>query len=169
QYSNTGRRAFLPNKPYAQLFKANPNLYHENLRVIPFANNAPSLWLLRHSAAYRTVAIMASGCLFIRQNNPAYDGENANLAAFASFYKEFGKKLTIFLMPLKMHHDFKSVAMAAMLHDTQAPLLDIFQESALPRKATAEYLMVHPPAHVYRWQAEAVALELHKRGLIDKK
>ena len=170
QHFNQGRRAFLPNAPYAQFFRSNPQLYKENLRFIPFPHSKLSLQLLEHSAAYRSGVILANCFMFIGQNNPDYDNEDANRAAFESFYSATCNHVPIFLLRLKILQDYPDPQLAAMIKRTGIRELDIFSDRFLSgQNLSSEYFMVHPPAHVYKWYARSVAGKLEEHRMIVKK
>ena len=169
QHANQGRRAFHLGAPYAHFFRANPQLYRENLRFMPFPKSEPAFWLLRHSAAYRASVVLANCFLFVRQNNPQYNGDDYNHAAFASFYTEYAGRVPIFILPLKMIQDYPSPQFSEMVKKTGVPLLELFDQNSLPPNAGSEYYMVHPPAHVYEWYGRAIAGKLETRGLVKRK
>ena len=169
QYANIGRRAFTPDAPYASYFRRNPELYRENLRFIPFPRSAAALWLLRHCAAYRSAVVLANCFMFVEDNNPRYNNETANLAMFSSFCNENKNRLKIFIMPSKDWHDAPNDEFKNMLSTTEAQKLDIFSPNLLPKNASSEYFLIHPPAHVYKWYAQAMAKEMERHGAVVKK
>ena len=170
QHFNKGRRAFLPNTPYAKFFQDNTRLYKENLRFIPFPKSELSFQLLKHSAAYRTCIILANCFLFIGQNNPDYDNEDTNTTAFEAFYTETNHRVPIFLLRLKMLQDYPDPQLAAMITRTGIRELDIFSDSFLSgQNLSSEYFMVHPPAHVYKWYTRSMARKLAEHRMVVKK
>jgi len=170
QYFNKGRRAFFPNAPYSQFFRANSQLYQENLRFIPFRKNKLSSQLLKHSAGYRTCVVLANCFLFIRGNNPEYDSETTNITTFENFYMKFGTRVPIFLLRLKTLHDYPDPQLSTMVRRTGIRELDIFSDTFLSgQNLSSEYFKVHPPAYVYRWYAKSIAQKLADYGMVEKK
>lgn len=169
QYANIGRRPFLPGMRHSPYFRSNPELFIENLRYIPFPNSPLSLWMLRHSAAYRCAVVLANCFMFMPSNNPQYNSETPNMARFSSFFAENRNRIKIFIMPSKDWHDSPSEEFKKMLSATGASVLDIFSAGRLPPNASSEYYLTHPPAHVYKWYAEAISGELSKYGAVSKK
>lgn len=169
QHANQGRRSFMPHTPYKHFFHARPALFQENLRFIPFPESIWSLRLLETSAAYRAAVVFANCFLFVDGNNQRFNNENINLEAFSSFYADITPRIPTFILPLKPIQDSPAPQFSDMVKNTGVPLLDIFSNDSLPKNISAEYFMIHPPAHVYKWYAEAIALKLEKRGLIKKK
>lgn len=169
QHANQGRRAFLPDTPYSQFFRGNPELYRENLRFIPFPENRLSLGLLKHSAAYRSVVVLANCFLFIDGNNPRFNSERTNLEAFSSFYADIAPRIPAFILTMKIIQDCPPPEFSEMIKRIGVPLLDIFSKDSIPENVGEEYFLIHPPAHVYEWYAKAIALKLEKQGLVKKK
>ncbi|NLO91838.1 MAG: SGNH/GDSL hydrolase family protein [Elusimicrobia bacterium] len=149
QYGHEGRRAFLLGADYRHFFKANPELYRENLKFFPGAGTRAGLWLASRSAVCRTALALLSARWSPLKMNPYYENEESNRDAFASFARENGGKVPLLLMPLLTLQPFP------------APNTGVLDLGAYaPRNAPRGYYAVHPSADVYRHQAYIAAKQL---------
>jgi len=149
QYGHQGRRAFLLGASYRQFFSKNPALYRENLKFFPGAGTGAGMWLIKHSALFRTALALLSGSNSPLRLNPFYDDEQGNQAAFAAFAVQTGGKVPLLLMPLLTLQPFPAPG---------AGVLDL--STYAPANAPRGYYAVHPSSDVYRHQAYIAAKQL---------
>jgi hypothetical protein len=161
QYYNVGRKPFLLGYPYSRYFDADPSLYLENLRYLPFSSRELDLALLRRWRLFRAGIILLNRWDAVASNNPFYNNQRLDFSEFENFYltHERTTHLVDFSIdPDPIHADpFQSLG-----------LKTVFLRDHVPPGAPPEYLKVHPPAYVYRRYAEILISALRKEGLLPR-
>ncbi len=142
-------------------FDRNPELYWENLTVVPLVQFAPARWLFLHSTFYRTLVVATNRVTSIR-TNPYFGAEASNdrdMGLLAEYVAGLDKKVKVFRM-----------GMNPAQNEGPCPghFPDLFPNERKPPSDAPEYMMVHPPAHVYEWVAEAIRDELVAQQLIPE-
>jgi hypothetical protein len=149
--NGTGRRAFLFGQPYAQFFRADPSLYLENLQYVPLASSPWGLRLLSGSALYRTAVIYFNYRLLPWGPDPAF-AQNRNSQYWRRYLADSRPDLPKALLVLG--------AAPGPDPEGKLPLIALYRGEHVPGRLPAEYFLVHPPAPVYRLQAQIAAQRL---------
>jgi len=149
QLYNVGRRAFLLGQPYAQFFRAEPRLYLENLTYVPFSKSPWGLRLLASSALYRTGVIYLN-YRHLREEPQTEQARRDNLESLRRFLTESRPGLDKVLLSL---NGFSQESEAAAT-------ITLYQGPHVPAQLPPEYFLIHPPAAVYRLQAQIMAERL---------
>ena len=160
--NGAGRRAFLSGAPYAHFFRADPRLYLENLAHVPFARSPLGLKLLAVSALYRTAVIYANYLHAQEQPRPEFT-EELNLQAWRGYLAASRPELPKAILLLSAG---RGPDPAGTL-----PEIPLYRGPYVPARLPAAYFLIHPPARVYRLQAQIVAQRLSELfpGVLRKK
>ncbi|HOX22491.1 MAG TPA: hypothetical protein PLL10_03430 [Elusimicrobiales bacterium] len=173
QTGDTGSRVFLKDSDLPYYFSRNKQLYTENLRFLPFPDSSLSAALFDFSALYRLAVVFLNNCLLINKNNPLFylNGRDKDVFNFLQLAKLFADNPAQPKLVLA-NADFKIIypgSLSEIAGQIDPLLVDCFSEGKLPPKASDEYLLKRPPAHVLNWYAGCLAKELEKRGHIREK
>lgn len=147
QLHSTKRRPFLIGRPVGRYFDADPELYLENLRFLPYGGAA----LLRHWRFARALVFAYNRLSKGPGNNPLYDGDGPSENALRSLVEKHGRRIPIVVLYNPGWH-------GEIL--PELGLKAVHLEKHLPSDFSADHLLIHPPAYVYRWYAEVLAREL---------
>ncbi|MBI5622570.1 MAG: tetratricopeptide repeat protein [Elusimicrobia bacterium] len=151
QYMNRGRRAFLISQDPWPYLDRDPGLWLENLRFLPSGSLAR--WLCRHWAFLRSAVIGLNRLPSVPSNNPFYDDERANVAAFERFNRTVGQRIPMVFLAL-------DTEAPADLSTAGAPIISLYAEENLPGLPLAELFPPHPPSCAFDWYAEVLAARL---------
>ncbi len=184
QQRNTGRRAFFYKARHQPFFRANKELWCENVPLIWFDSD-PAAWfhclLVRNWALYRLCVSEYNNYLvdsmmteFVpTQTEPALFED-----IFNRYFSPFADRLSS-----KLFFDFifecqQTDSLGAAMIVTQIEEQDRFFVADLPlffletevRKDSkpSYYYEIHPPSQVYEWYGEKIADWLIKEGLVPK-
>ena len=163
QHFNKGRRPFLFSWPVQHFFDADPSLYAENLRFLPFRSSGLGLALMSRWRLYRTAVIAANYLpLFktdMRDNRLELEPE-LNEAAFERFHRRRGDEIPMAFVSVPRF------IVSERLRALGVPVIEL--QRHFPPGAGPEYSEIHPPPHVYRWYSEVLRRELRKEGLLTR-
>ena len=171
QAGDWGARAFLPYMDLPYYFDRNESLYIENLRFLPFPSARLSRLLLKECALYRFVVVFLNNLVLINTNNPLFNDSGTtedllNFSYLSAFYSDRKQPPALILLDWNFNGKITPLTNA---DSSQSNKRQFNCFTRLPTKASEEYIVAGPPAHVYRWYADCVAEELEKRGYIAKK
>ncbi len=155
QMHSTRRRPFLLGQPFSRFFDADPSLYIENLRLLPFGGRALDATALRRWRLWRALVIAANR-LSGASNNPRYD--NA-LAPGEGLCRLRRGRVPIVMLRNPGHGTPDAC-------EEGLPVIDL--EAHLPKNYSADYLLIHPPAYVYRWYAKTIVSSLSAFGALRR-
>jgi hypothetical protein len=150
-----GRRPFLLGADTRPAFDAEPELFVENLRWLPFGGTTPDLALLH----WRTLRflVIAANRLGIPANNPSFDSWSAETESLVGLLRSSRVPVLLVLPPPAVMSDYLTQATAPKT---------IHLKDLLPKGAGPAYELIHPSKAVYGWYARAIAGELARRGLL---
>lgn len=146
--NGTGRRAFLSGAPFAGHFKADPDLYLENLRWVPFSSSRWGPRLMSVSALYRTLVIYFNYLGRQDQPRPAFTAQTS-LRAWDGYLarSQTAKALLV---------------LGADRGAASPPEIALYRGPDVPARLPDDYFLIHPPARIYRLQAQIAAERLAK-------
>jgi hypothetical protein len=149
----TGRRPFLLGQPVERYFDEDPSLYAENLPYLPFGGSSLDAALLRRVRFYRALVVLYNR----RAAGQGDFAHNLSMTALRRLVEQHGRQVPIVML-------YNPGSRTAAL--PELGLKAIFLDDYLPPDYSADHLLIHPPAYVYRWYAEVLkrALPL-PRGL----
>ncbi|MBI5240199.1 MAG: tetratricopeptide repeat protein [Elusimicrobia bacterium] len=155
--NGTGRRAFLPGQPHARLFRDDPRLYLENLAWTPLGSGPWARRLLAASALYRTAVIWRNRRHPVQEPRPEYT-DALGQQAWRDYLAGSAPALPKAALVLGR----------GPLPGGVLPLISLYRGPHVPARLPPEYFLIHPPAPVYRLQAQVVARRLAEEfpGLI---
>lgn len=156
QMHSTRRRPFLLGAPFSRYFDADPALYAENLRLLPFRGGALDAALMRRWRLWRALVIAANRLGGERRNNPGYD----NALAPGEGLCRLRRRGVPVVMLRNPGHGTPDACEAGL------PVIDL--EARLPKDYSADYLLIHPPAYVYRWYAKTIVESLSASGALRR-
>lgn len=177
QVSNCGRRPFLAGQPYERFFREDPSLYAENLRRPREGGSRLHAALMSRSALYRALVIAynretdrSAPFACNRYNEKRNDSALAEVVDQA---RRAGVPAALLLYPGYDDDPTDVVrarpggyALAEALRSSGLPVIDLKGE--LTPGLGPEYLLIHPPAPVYRWYAKTLARRLRAAGLVPR-
>lgn len=156
QMHSTRRRPFLLGRPFGRYFDADPSLYLENLRLLPFRGSRWDALLLRRWRLWRALVIAANRLAPAASNNPGYDNALTPGEGLCRL-RRLGTPVVMLRNPGHGTPDRCEEGL---------PVIDL--EARLPKNYSADYLLIHPPAYVYRWYAEAIEARLTELGALPR-
>lgn len=156
QLHSTRRRPFLLGRPFGRYFDEDPSLYLENIRWLPLRGSPWDAVLLRRWRLWRALVIAANRLAPGAANNPRYDNAVEPGAGLCRL-RERGVPVVLLRNPGRGTPD---------PCETGLPVIDL--EKRLPKDYSADYLLIHPPAYVYRWYAKVIAGELSSLGALRR-
>jgi hypothetical protein len=156
QMHSTRRRPFLLGRPFARYFDAEPSLYLENLRLLPLGGRPLDAALLRRWRLWRALVIAANRLAPGAANNPRYDNKIAPAEGLCRLRRG---RVPIVLL----RNPGRGTPDAC---EEGLPVIDL--EASLPKNYSADYLLIHPPAYVYRWYAKTIAERLSASGALRR-
>ena len=152
-----GRRPFLLGADPRPAFEAEPELFVENLRWLPFGGAAPDLALLQWRTA--RFLVIAANRLGMPANNPSFDAWSAETESVVSMLRASRVPVLLVLPPAAVMSDYLTKAAAPRT---------IRLKDLLPKGAGPAYELIHPSKEIYGWYARAIAGELARRGVLPK-
>lgn len=149
--NGTGRRAFLEGAPFARYFKADPDLYLENLRWVPFSSSRWGPRLMSVSALYRTVVIYFNYLGPRGQPRPDFTREKSERAWKDYLAASRTLKATLLLGASRGPDPPGAV-----------PEIALYRGPDVPARLPDDHFLIHPPARIYRLQAQITAERLSR-------
>jgi hypothetical protein len=149
--NGAGRRAFLPGQPFAPFFRAEPGLYLENLAYVPWARSPWGLRLMAGCALYRAAVILINRRDPQPQPRPDLT-DRLNRESWRSYLASSRPDLPKAILILG----------GGRWPDPAGTLAQItlYRGPSVPARLPPEYFLIHPPAPVYRLQAQVAAERL---------
>jgi len=178
QIGNMGRRPFVYNEEFIELFKKNKELYLENIPFL-FSNNPTLLkihyYLVLHSRFYRLIITEINNIIIKDINNWHENGKLGNsYAKIINKYNAYGSMISKrdFDNFLNNNKNIKVIILDpnGQIYcdpDEYKEYKNIEYFSLCPQNKSEEYKEIHPPSYVYEWYAEELVKMLINRKHIN--
>lgn len=154
-YNVAPRKHFLVGQDFVPYFEEHPELYRDFLVPVPFVPERIQTWLLAHVRLYKVCVILMNYIV----RDPHYTPPIDPYEEYRRFYARLDHRIPVVLCV--------NIPLSSPLPPLPAQALIRLYEQ-LPVGHGPEYLLVHPPAHVYAWYARTLVSDLRKAGLLPR-